>query len=62
MDPIGWYIATLHSLIGHDKTAVVLGQSAGDKDQCVICLYEDYPTETLRQEVIAAIGTAAAGD
>ena len=36
MDPIGWYIATLHSLLGHDKTAAVLGQPAGGKDQCVI--------------------------
>ena len=62
MDPIGWYIATLHSLLGHDKTAAVLGQPAGGKDQCVICLYEGHPTETLRQEVIAAIGTAAAED
>ena len=43
MDTIGWYVATMHSLLGHDKTAAFIGQPPGDKDTCLICQYERYP-------------------
>lgn len=55
MDSIGWYIATLHSLLGHDKAAAVLGQPAGDKTACLICQYEARPTEEARQRVVEAL-------
>ena len=42
-DTIGWFIATLHSQLGHDKAAAVIGQPPGDKSACVICQYEQYP-------------------
>ena len=29
-DTIGWFIATLHSQLGHDKAAAVIGQPPGD--------------------------------
>jgi hypothetical protein len=51
MDVIAWYIATLHSLIGHAKTAVVLGQPEGNTDDCVICQYEREPTEENKRRV-----------
>jgi len=43
MDTIGWFIATLHNLVGHDTAAAFLGQPTGDKSACVICQYEQYP-------------------
>jgi hypothetical protein len=43
LDTIGWFIATLHSQLGHDKAAAVIGQPPGDKTACVICQYERYP-------------------
>jgi hypothetical protein len=58
MDRIGWYIATLHSLVGHDTAARYLGQPAGDRSECIICRYEQHPTPESRQAVIEAIGTA----
>jgi len=30
-DPIGWFIGTLHQLIGHDATAAVIEAAPGDK-------------------------------
>jgi hypothetical protein len=55
MDAIGWYIASLHKMLGHDKAAVVLGQPAGDKRACVICKYEASPTEANREAVLSAL-------
>jgi len=55
MDAIGWFIATTHQLLGHDKTAAVIGQPPGDKSQCLICAYERHPTEERRQAVITAL-------
>jgi hypothetical protein len=55
MDPIGWCIANLHQLLGHDKAAAVLGVPVGDKQQCIICYYEHFPTEENRQAVLTAL-------
>ena len=57
LDHIGWYIATLHQLLGHDKAAVVLGQDPGNREGCLICAHEAAPTGESRAAVIAAIGT-----
>lgn len=59
MDPIGWFIATTHQLLGHDKAAAVMGQPPGDKGKCLLCQYEADPTGERRQAVIAAIGTGS---
>ena len=56
MDAIGWMIANLHSLLGHDKAAAVLGQPPGDKTACLICAYERDPTPARKQAVIEALG------
>jgi hypothetical protein len=58
VDTIGWFIATLHQLIGHDKTAAVIGEPAGDKSACVICRFER--GEETREAVIEAIGATPA--
>ena len=55
MDKIGWFIATLHQLSGHDTAAAFLGQSAGDKAACVVCQYEQQPTSERRAAVIEAL-------
>lgn len=55
MDPIGWAIANLHSMLGHDKAAMVLGVPAGDKDACVICRFERDPTGENRAAVYDAL-------
>lgn len=55
MDVIGWAIAMLHNLIGHDKTAAYLGVPAGDKDACLLCAYERRPTAAAREAVVRAL-------
>lgn len=56
MDTIGWFIATTHQLLGHDKTAAIIGQDPGDKGICILCRYERDPTQENRAAVEAAIG------
>lgn len=58
MDAIGWFIATTHQLLGHDKTAALIGKPPGDKTACIICRYEQQPTEANRQAVIDALKPA----
>jgi hypothetical protein len=55
MDQIGWFIATLHQLLGHDKAAVFLGQPPYNKNTCVLCLYER--GDATKQDVVDQIGT-----
>jgi hypothetical protein len=55
MDPIGWYIFTLHQMIGHDKTAAIIGMPPGPKEHCVMCQYNQNPDETTRQRVVLAL-------
>ena len=55
MDHAGWFIATTHGLLGHDKTAAFLGQPAGSRDDCVLCQYERNPSDAGRQAVISAL-------
>lgn len=55
MDPIGWYIANLHRLLGHDKTAMVIGAPAYDRADCLICRYEREPTDENRRAVEQAL-------
>jgi len=40
VDILDWFIATLHQMIGHDKTAQVIGAPAGDKRVCILCRFE----------------------
>jgi len=35
MDPIGWYIATMHQFLGHDKAAAAMEVPVGDKTDCL---------------------------
>lgn len=57
MDPIGWFIATTHQLLGHDKTAAITGnpEDAGRQAECVICQYEADPTPERKAAVEAAL-------
>lgn len=55
MDSIGLFIANLHGLIGHDKTAAFIGQPSGDRDNCVLCQYERRPDRESRLAVIQAL-------
>lgn len=61
MDPIGWYIATLHSILGHDTAARVIGEPAGDRSACVICRYDREPTTENRKAVEQALAPAPGG-
>ncbi len=56
LDTIGWYIATTHQLLGHVKAAAALGVPPGDARACLLCQYEQDPTEARREAVIAALG------
>jgi hypothetical protein len=40
VDSVGWFIGTLHSMLGHDATAAFLGQPSGSKDACALCRFE----------------------
>lgn len=62
MDSIGWFIATLHQMIGHDKTAVVIGALPGSQDKCLICRYEREPTDENRQALIRALAPPETSD
>ena len=55
MDSIGWFIATIHQLLGHDKAALVCGQDPGDKADCLICQYEADPTPERKAAVEHAL-------
>mgnify|MGYP001033338278 CR=1 FL=1 len=54
MDTIGWFIATLHQMLGHDKAAAFLGEPPLDKRMCILCMYEK--GLATQDEVIARIG------
>jgi hypothetical protein len=58
MDAIGWYMAVMHQVLGHDKAAQVFGVPAGDKTACLICRYEADPTDLNRAVVEAALSPA----
>jgi len=60
LDAFGWFIATTHQMLGHDKVAAVIGQPPGDKNACLICAHERRPTEKTRQAVIRALAPEAA--
>jgi hypothetical protein len=57
MDPIGLYIATMHQLLGHDKTAVFLGVPPYNPATCVLCCFER--GEATKDDVQEAIGTSS---
>jgi hypothetical protein len=59
MDHIGWFIATLHGLVGHDAVAAFIGAPAGDRAVCVLCVFEADPSPANRQAVIAALAPEA---
>jgi hypothetical protein len=61
MDPIGWCIANLHQLLGHDKTAAVIGAAPGDKSACLLCQYEREPTDERRQAAYRALAPTSIG-
>jgi len=56
MDTIGWFIATLHQLLGHRVTANFLGEPVeeGEMAQCVLCLYAK--GKATKDEVIERLG------
>jgi|HubBroStandDraft_1064217.scaffolds.fasta_scaffold2739380_2 hypothetical protein len=55
MDPIGWFIATLHSLAGHDVVQAAVGGPVYDRRTCLLCEYERAPDDLKRQAVIRAL-------
>lgn len=61
MDTIGWFIATLHNLVGHDMTAAMIGAPIGNKAACLICQYEAAPDDLKRQAVIRALAPEVKG-
>lgn len=58
MDVIDWFIVVLHLMIGHHKTAIVLGQTDGDLSACLICKYEADPTPARMTAIIEALARA----
>jgi hypothetical protein len=56
MDPIGWFIATTHQILGHDKCAQVLGVDPHDGEVCKLCEYEKNPSDEGKREIIRSIG------
>jgi hypothetical protein len=53
LDTVGWFIATLHQLLGHRSAARFLGQAVGDST-CILCQYEK--GAATREQVIERIG------
>jgi len=55
MDVIGWFMATLHQMLGHVKAAQALGVPPGDPRDCLMCRFEADPTEENKAAVQAAL-------
>lgn len=55
MDVVGWFIATTHQLLGHDKAAGFIGVPPGDRRRCLICQYERDPTPENKAAVETAL-------
>lgn len=57
MDSVGWFIATIHKLLGHDKAAAIVGhpEDSGRQAECIICAYERNPTPENRRAVEEAL-------
>lgn len=55
LDTIGWFIATSHQLLGHDKAAAMLGVPPGDKRDCLICAWEADPDDERKAAVTDAL-------
>lgn len=55
MDTIGWFIATLHQMLGHTAAARFLGQPVGDQTACILCRYEN--GHASREDVIERLGS-----
>lgn len=62
LDTVGWYLATMHQLLGHDATAAFIGAPAGDKAACVQCQHESDPSPESRQAVIRALAPGNEAD
>lgn len=56
LDTVGWFICTLHQLIGHRATANFIGMPEGDVTDCILCRYEN--GVVTKAEVIERMGTA----
>ena len=56
MDTVGWFIATLHQMLGHRAAGVYLGMpyEEGEERDCLLCKYEK--GEATKDEVEEAIG------
>lgn len=56
MDPIGWYIATLHQMLGHRAAASFIGEpvTEGEQADCILCRFER--GEATKDEVEQQIG------
>jgi hypothetical protein len=54
LDTIGWYIATMHQMLGHHKAAAALGQPPYNPESCILCLYER--GKASREDVIEQLG------
>jgi hypothetical protein len=61
LDPIGWFIGTLHQLLGHDAAAAVIGASSGNKAACLLCRYDRDPTDERRRAVYRALAPTSIG-
>jgi hypothetical protein len=61
VDSIGWFIATLHTLTGHDAAADLIGAARGDHAACLICQYENDPTDARRAAVVHALSPTSIG-
>jgi hypothetical protein len=54
MDIVGWFIVTLHQMLGHNKAAAVIGCPPYNRNACILCRYER--GEATKADVEAAIG------
>ena len=62
MDTVGWFIATTHSLLGHDQAAALAGQPPGNRAECVLCIYERTHSAEDRAAVLAALAPGRAAE
>ncbi len=58
MDPVGAFLANLHSIVGHDTAAAMVGSAPGERAGCVLCLFA--AGKATREDVEAALASGPA--
>lgn len=61
LDPLGWFIVTIHRILGYDKAAAFIGADPGDRVDCLACAHGRDPSPDSRRAATDALGVTPGG-